>query len=527
MKVDAANHLDKMPTGWVYTTLEKVATWASGGTPSRSVGEYFQGTIPWIKTGELGDKYIRDAEEKITQQAISASSAKVFPKGSVGIAMYGATIGKVSIWGIDASTNQACGVGLPVPEVLDKEFLYYFLLSQKRSFIKAGKGGAQPNISQGIIKEWPINLPPLNEQHRIVAKIEELFSELDKGIENLKTARAQLKVYRQALLKHAFEGKLTAQWRAERRVTPAKAGVQPLNDMDSRLRGNDEPLETATALLARIQTERAQRYQQQLKQWQTTGGSKPKAPKPLPPLTAAELAKLPELPEGWGWFKVAHICDVVRGGSPRPAGDPKFYGGNIPFLKVADITTTSTPYLSSFAYTITEAGLSKTRQIAPNTLLLSNSGATLGVPKICLISATMNDGVAAFLGLRLEELLFHYYFWQGKTEHLRNINQGAAQPNLNTDLIKEIFFPVCSPSEQKAVTQKLEAVLSEADQLDQTITTSLQQAEALRQSILKKAFAGLLVPQDPHDEPASALLARIKAGRAGIAAKPGKTARRT
>ena len=120
-------------------------------------------------------------------------------------------------------------------------------------------------------------MPPLNEQHRIVAKIEELFSELDKGIENLKTAREQLKVYRQALLKHAFEGKLTAQWRA----------------------ANPDKLETAAALLARIQTEREQRYQQQLQQWQATGGSKPKAPKPLPPLTAEELAELPELPEGW------------------------------------------------------------------------------------------------------------------------------------------------------------------------------------------------------------------------------------
>lgn len=362
---------------------------------------------------------------------------------------------------------------------------------------------------------------PINEQHRIVAKIEELFSELDKGIENLKTAQAQLKVYRQALLKHAFEGKLTAQWREQ----------------------NQDKLETADALLKRIQQERAQRHQQQLADWEKSkspsvpllqrgkttraaasanpplqkggrGDLKPKAPKPLPPLTAEELAELPELPEGWGWFKVGHICDVVRGGSPRPAGDPKFYGGNIPFLKVADITNTSTPYLNSFTFTITEAGLSKTRQIEPNTLLLSNSGATLGVPKICLISATMNDGVAAFLGLPQEALLYHYYFWESKTEHLRNIDQGAAQPNLNTDLIKETFISICSPSEQIAVTQKLEAALSEVDQLELTIATALQQAEALRQSILKKAFSGQLVPQDPHDEPASELLARIRADRA-------------
>jgi type I restriction enzyme S subunit len=342
-------------------------------------------------------------------------------------------------------------------------------------------------------------IPPLAEQHRIVAKIEELFSELDQGVASLKTAREQLKVYRQSLLKNAFEGKLTATWRAEHR----------------------DQIEPAAALQQRIAHEREARYQQQLADWQNQckPGPKPKPPKPLPPLTPEELAELPELPEGWGWFKVNHLCDVVRGGSPRPAGDPKYYGGDIPFLKVADITRNPSPYLSTYSFTITEAGLNKTRQIEPNTLLLSNSGATLGVPKICLISATMNDGVAAFLGLPGHELLYHYYFWQSQTEKLRNIDQGAAQPNLNTDLIKETPIPICSSAEQSIVTERLEAALSEADQLDQTLATALQQADALRQSILKKAFCGQLVKQDKNDEPATALLERIRAARAASPAK--------
>ncbi|MFZ1246929.1 MAG: hypothetical protein WAR41_17845, partial [Azonexus sp.] len=126
-------------------------------------------------------------------------------------------------------------------------------------------------------------IPPLAEQHRIVAKIEELFSELDQGVASLKTAREQLKVYRQSLLKNAFEGKLTAAWRAAHR----------------------DQLETAAALQQRIALERQARYQQQLADWQTAGqsGPKPKPPKPLPPLTTEELAELPELPAGWGWAK--------------------------------------------------------------------------------------------------------------------------------------------------------------------------------------------------------------------------------
>ena len=308
------NDVSSIPKGWCCTSLEKVASWGSGGTPSRNVERYFQGIIPWVKTGELERKYIRETEEHISEEALNNSSAKIFPKGSVGIAMYGATIGKLSIWGIDASTNQACAVGIPTVAI-NNEFLYYYLLSERQSLIKAGKGGAQPNLSQGIIKEWPINLPPLNEQNRIVAKIEELFSELDKGIENLKTARAQLKVYRQALLKQAFEGKLTALWREQ----------------------HYDQLETAAALQQRIQQERAQRYQQQLADWQTNvkqgslvqRAGKPKSPKPLPPFTAEELAELPELPEGWGWVKLAHIQShdnyAVKAGPFGSALKKEFY----------------------------------------------------------------------------------------------------------------------------------------------------------------------------------------------------------
>ena len=334
-----------------------------------------------------------------------------------------------------------------------------------------------------------------------VAKIEELFSELDKGVENLEKAREQLKVYRQAVLKHAFEGKLTAQWREE----------------------NKDKLENREQLLTRIRQERRERHEMQIEHWNTAvktweeagrSGKKPAKPRKSIDIAHSPNAlsdKLPDLPEGWIWVRVGSICEVVRGGSPRPAGDTRYYGGTIPFLKVADLTRTAGAYIETHSYSIKEAGLNKTRLIDPPVLMLSNSGATLGVPKICRIRTTFNDGIAALLGLDENDLPYHYYFWVSKTSELRAINQGAAQPNLNTGLIQDVTIPLCSKEEMQIVARDIGGALSICDQLNADIDAQIARSEALRQSILKKAFSGQLVAQDPNDEPATALLERIKA----------------
>ena len=190
--------------------------------------------------------------------------------------------------------------------------------------------------------------------------------------------------------------------------------------------------------------------------------------------------------------RIRELCNVVRGGSPRPAGDERFYNGTIPFLKVADLTNIPGMYLTKFSSTIKKAGLKRTRLVSANTLLLSNSGATLGVPKICRFQTTFNDGIAAFLDLdeKREYLPYHYYFWMSQTLALRAINQGAAQPNLNTAIIGNVLIPHCSYAEQKEISQQIEARLSVCDNIEKTVDTALQQAEALRQSILKNAFEG-------------------------------------
>ena len=205
---------------------------------------------------------------------------------------------------------------------------------------------------------------------------------------------------------------------------------------------------------------------------------------------------------------IKDLCQVVRGGSPRPAGDLRYYQGTIPFLKVADLTRPAGIFLSEFSFTIKEAGLHKTRQVPAYTLLLSNSGATLGVPKICTFDTTFNDGIAAFLGLPRESLKFHYYFWCSKTQELRTINQGAAQPNLNTTIIENISIPLPSLSEQKAIVAKIETAFAAADKAEKAISAALEQTKQLKQSILKLAFEGKLVPQDPNDEPVD--LSQIK-----------------
>ena len=190
---------------WKKEPLGKICKTTSGGTPSRKNQSYYQnGTIPWVKSGELENNIITTSEEFITEEGLLNSSAKIFPAGTLLIALYGATIGKLAFLGIDAATNQAvCGIFQN--ENVSLKYLYYYLLFQRPNLIKQGVGGAQPNISQTILKELEISYPDsITEQQRIVARIEELFSELDKAVGTLKTTKEQLEVYRQAVLVDIF-----------------------------------------------------------------------------------------------------------------------------------------------------------------------------------------------------------------------------------------------------------------------------------------------------------------------------------
>ncbi len=207
-----------LPENWCWTRLENVANWGSGGTPSRKHPEYYQGNIPWIKTGELKDDFIYDAEEHISEEAISKSNAKLFPVNTVVLAMYGATIGKAGIMGCELATNQACACGVS-NESINYRFLFEYIKSQKDGFIASGKGGAQPNISQQIIKSYPIPLPPLPEQKRIVHRIESLFAKLDEAKEKIQQVLDGAEMRKAAILHKAFTGELTKNWRKENGIS--------------------------------------------------------------------------------------------------------------------------------------------------------------------------------------------------------------------------------------------------------------------------------------------------------------------
>ena len=200
----------ELPEGWCWRYLNSIGRWQSGATPSRGVKDYYGGTTPWLKTGDLNDDYIKDIPERITDKALKETSVKLNPEGSVLIAMYGATIGKVGILTYPATTNQACCACSELCGV-DNRYLFYFLISHKDEFIRQAGGGAQPNISKEIIVNTPMPVPPIEEQKRIVYEIEKWFR-IIKGIDDSELSiRAVTDTCKAKILDLAIHGKLVPQ----------------------------------------------------------------------------------------------------------------------------------------------------------------------------------------------------------------------------------------------------------------------------------------------------------------------------
>ena len=388
---------------------------------------------------------------------------------------------------------------------LAQNYLFYFISHRLGEITKDNFGSTIRYIRIGNLTDYPVSFPSINEQHRIVAKIEELFSELDQGVASLKTAREQLKVYRQSLLKNAFAGKLTAAWRA----------------------AHADQLETAAALQQRIARERTDRHRQQLANWQASGqpGPKPKPPKPLPPLTPEELAELPELPAGWGWGKLGALIDDPAYGTTKKC-DYEIAGTGV--LRIPNVVSGKVDATDLKFAQLSPDEVAAYQLAAGDLLMIRSNGSVSIVGKCALVSPMDTEYLYAGYLIRLrslQSLVQPAYLAQLLSSHeLRKQIEYKAKStsgvnNINSGEIQSLLVPLCGLTEQQLILAELESKLSEADQLDQTLATALQQAEALRQSILKKAFCGQLVKQDKNDEPASALLERIRDSRGAFPAR--------
>ncbi|HEX3016761.1 MAG TPA: restriction endonuclease subunit S [Caproicibacter sp.] len=193
-----------LPDGWTIKPMPEVVTWGSGGTPKATQSAYYSGgKIPWLIIGDLNDRIVTESQSKITKLGLKNSNAKMIPPGTLMVAMYG-SIGKLGITGIECCTNQAIAFAKELRGVTTK-YMFYYLTIMKSKLISMGKGGTQKNISLTVLKSIDVIVPPINVQAKIVFQIEELTSALDKSVETLRTIKKQLAVYRQAVLKEAFE----------------------------------------------------------------------------------------------------------------------------------------------------------------------------------------------------------------------------------------------------------------------------------------------------------------------------------
>lgn len=201
---------ENLPAGWLLRGLGEVAKWGSGGTPKSGTPAFYGGEIRWAVIGDLTESWVIETAQTITNAGLEKSSAKIIEPGTVMLAMYGASIGRTGIAAVEMATNQAIAFAVPIDGVLDAQYLLKYLQSQKEDFVRAGQGGAQPNISQTVIKPWPIPLPPIAEQVKIVEILEEQLSRLDAALASVRAVREKSARFRRSLLHAAFIGALTS-----------------------------------------------------------------------------------------------------------------------------------------------------------------------------------------------------------------------------------------------------------------------------------------------------------------------------
>ena len=385
----------------------------------------------------------------------------------------------------------------PSQQLLDNSYLKYFLNQWEfASFATRLNAGDRPRVDFSQLSNYSFPLPPLPEQHRIVAEIEKHFTRLDAAVAALKRAQANLKRYRAGVLKAACEG----------RLVPTEAEL-------ARAEGRD--YEPAGRLLERILAERRAR-------WQSQDNRRRKYKEPAAP----DTSELPDLPEGWVWAKLPQLGELNRGKSKhRPRNEPRLLGGPYPFVQTGDIRQ-SRGLVTHHSQTYTDFGLLQSRLWPTGTLCITIA-ANIADTGILTYPACFPDSVVGFISdYDPVTTRFLEVFMRTARDELERFAPSTAQKNINLRVLSNLAIPVPPLAEQRRIIAEVDRRLSVVQQADASVEASLKRAGRLRQSILKQAFSGRLVPQDPNDEPASVLLERIRAQRAAAPAAAKRRPRR-
>lgn len=363
----------------------------------------------------------------------------------------------------------------------------------------------QVELSTSKVSELPVPCPPVEEQKRIVAKVDELMALCDK----LETQQ-QERDRRFPLLSRACHARfvesptpvsLTAIFDGTENVSPADLRESILSlAVSGKL--TEQRSSVTENVLIQLKNDKAALAARKLI----------KRDKPVTDFVGLNEIKT-TIPNEWKWCRLNDIASVVRGGSPRPAGDPRFYGGEIPFLKVADVTRSKGMLVEGYTSTITKAGLRKTRLISGRTVLLTNSGATLGVPAICDFETTFNDGIAAFIFLNaavLDEFL--YLYLKSKSRWFIDIaSRGQGQPNLNTDIIRATWFPLPPIDEQRQIIAKVDQQMSLIAQLEELQNKKTRVADAFAQAAISAITGTEIEEPERMKAPKTELVSRLQA----------------
>ena len=493
-------------SGWSYATAgdfrrNGAATFDPAGAPDR---EYELWSIPSHASG---------APEVVAACDIGSNKQHVSP-GDVLISKINPRLNRTWVVGEKGGFAQIAStewVVFPRSEGIDSHFLAALLSDFRiRNFLAAnasGVGGSLTRARPALFDKIRIPIPPLNEQRRIVEKIEALFAEIDRGIESLRVAKRTIGLYRQSLLKSAFEGRLTADWRAQ----------------------NSDKLESPNVLIARIRKERERRYiaahndwERAVAGWRKAGEKGRRPTKPERPANFSLNAKnrtdvAADASAEWLWLSLLNLGRVAGGltknqkrhALPRKAK----------YLRVANVYSNRLELDEIMEIGVTEDELRKTRLVAGDILFVEGNGSIEHIGRAAIWDGsrpeiTHQNHLIRFSPNGLLSSRFALYFMMSPLGRKRITAQASSTSGLHTlsiSKVKNLVIPVCSPAEQAEIVRILDARLEAAEILRADVDASLARAGALRQSILKKAFAGQLVPRDPDDEPAPALLARIRA----------------